>query len=468
MTTSPSVPYQSSTVNGWATFAVPLAGAAESMLRSSPNVAEAAPDPLPTPPLLSLNPSWVQPLNGPAAGARGRGEAEGFLLPADLSQVVAPGSPIRADLRLSPEALGDTLAVLPVAYDGEYFYLAGRPVWRDEQEATTREANRVQVEVTRLPDLTAAPPAAASAERLRFNVWRGIKLGFFKLVGIPTPELGLRVPSVASGKVTYRVVANGELGQGRVALLVHGFLSDTGWMAQALLGPLRSAGYAHVVTWDYETFTSPIRATLQGLTDALHAAGVASGSGRVDVIAHSMGSLVSRSLIAQQPALGLVRRGLLIGAPNAGTPIAGVGDAVTELASSLINVSNPLASISLRALVSFLWHRIDRGLADLQEKSDLTTWINGNPVGQAAPLTLLVGDAAADPLRTAFQRALHVATDLFYGGPNDLVVPVASMKAVATPPYPDVVAQDVPSNHFDYLISGRPARAVVDKWIVTP
>ena len=153
------------------------------------------------------------------------------------------------------------------------------------------------MQITRLPDLSRAPVSTA---RERINIWRAVKIGFFKLIGVPSADVGLRVPDLANDEVCYRTVENGEMtGEGRVALLVHGFLSETAWMVHGLLSSLRGAGYKHVLTFDYETFTTSIRETVEGLASELNRVGIAAGSKRVDIVAHSMGSLVTRSLIAK-------------------------------------------------------------------------------------------------------------------------------------------------------------------------
>ncbi|MGH2359433.1 MAG: esterase/lipase family protein [bacterium] len=455
------VPYRSDRATSWASFQVPLAGPSSAAFRQAHVVVEPSTDPLPPPPLLAAHPEWFRPI-GVAAGTRSNA-ADAFRLPAELHHAVSPQAPLRVEVTADPVAIQDAFAIVPVASDGTYTYFVGSPVRLDARGDARRTRAPVMVDVTRLPDLGNEPSGSPEATTMRIGVWRAIKLGFFKIVGIPSADVGLRIPSLDGDRVIYRPVRDGELAAGKVALLVHGFLSDTSWMVRALLPGLRGAAYDHVVTWDYETFTSPIRATMEDLAGQLGRAGVAAGIPRLDVIAHSMGTLISRSLIASDPPLGIMRRALLMGAPNAGTPIAEVGDRITELASALVNVS--YGPISARTVIRFLWERIDDGMDDLQPDSPLVRWLGEHPDHQAVPLTLLAGSAAGDPLGTLFERVLHRGADLFYGGPNDLVVPVKSMKSVSTPPYPSVTPVDVQCNHFDYLRPDRPGRPRVDAWV---
>jgi pimeloyl-ACP methyl ester carboxylesterase len=450
----------------WATWTIPTTPKTDTVLRQVADPILEAPEPLPTPSLFAREPNWVQPLQSPASNLRGDSGADAFLVPAELDADSIGQQPLQVDLAPAAGALGDAFAVFPIAYDDEFFYFAGPPKRLGQETAQTRLSNKLAMTVTRLPDLSQEPSAPEGSSRTRLGVLRAVRLGFFKLVGIPAADTGLRKPRLDNGKVAYDAVAPGSVSQGRIALLVHGFLSDTSWMVQGLLDDVRAAGYDHVLTWDYETITSPIRGTLEELVSSLANAGVQPGSGRLDVIAHSMGCLVTRSLIAQAPAVGMVRRAILMGPPNAGTVIANVPDVITNVASAFINVS--YGPVSLRSVVRFLWHAVDKGLADLQPHSSFLTWVNQDARRQSVPLTLVAGNNSGGAMGTLFQRMLHGGADLFYGGPNDLVVPVASMRSVAAPPFPSVAYEEVPSNHFDYLIPNTPSHALVGRWLATP
>jgi hypothetical protein len=157
-----------------------------------------------------------------------------------------------------------------------------------------------------------------------------------------------------------------------------------------------------------------------------------------------------------------------MGTPSGGTPIAAAGDFVPEVASLFLNHYVPglsLGPVTPDILIRFLWRKIEKGMNDLRPDSDFIRWVNSNPADQIAPLTLLVGDAAADDSANLFQRIFHGASDLFYGGPNDLVVPTSSMAQLASPPFPSVGVQKCPANHFNYLVPGKPSRAFVEQWI---
>jgi len=268
----------------------------------------------------------VQPVGQRAAGTRTSGEALAVSLPSELHRTVSRDQPALVDLDIQTAQLREAYAVFPVAYDGQFSYLAGPPTRVNETGGSLRDAGQVTVQVTRLPDLSGEDTASPTAATMRFGPVRAIRLGFFKLVGIPSPDVGLRVPSLSGDTVQYRPVQAGELATGRIALLTHGFLSDTAWMVRGLLAQLRHQGYDHVVTWDYDTMVSGIGEDVDGLAQGLVQAGVAPNSERVEILAHSMGCLVVRGLIDHVNSPKLVRRAVLFGPPNQGTPIALTGD----------------------------------------------------------------------------------------------------------------------------------------------
>jgi pimeloyl-ACP methyl ester carboxylesterase len=73
-----------------------------------------------------------------------------------------------------------------------------------------------------------------------------------------------------------------------------------------------------------------------------------SGFGRADVVAYSMGGLVTRSALAQGAA-GLVRRVVFAGTPNEGTPIAFLGVAASDfgLSGPVVGVDPALSDLLL-------------------------------------------------------------------------------------------------------------------------
>ncbi|OYP35375.1 lipase family alpha/beta hydrolase [Rhodopirellula sp. MGV] len=443
----------------WAKFEIPVKGLkAESKLRGETDPVRVSKDGMKVPPLFELGTEFVQPIAGDDAGL-----AEAFAFPGNLHETVSVERPMRVEISPHPDRVLNAKAIVPVLTDGEFFYLAGPPV--DQGEHTEFRQGKVtySLNITQIPDVEAAPPSQEVEARI--SGFRSLKLGFFKIVGIPTSLTGLRYPELKRGRVEYRSIKENELATGRVAMLVHGFLSETSWLASALKKLLMDSGYEHVVTFDYETITTEINETSMDLVTALQRAGVQANSQRIDVIAHSMGSLVSRSLVSSQSQLpGAIRRILLMGPPNAGTPIAYSVDGAVRLVSALINLK--LGPVPVGPVLRFLADWVDNGLDDLQPNSKFITKLNTGLENQTTPITVVAGNATArTDLHPLITRILGKTAKAFYGGENDLVVPVESMTAIANLAGDSVTVVSSDSNHFSYLNPDSDSLPVVEEWI---
>ncbi len=93
--------------------------------------------------------------------------------------------------------------------------------------------------------------------------------------------------------------------------------------------PLASL-YDLVLTFDYENLNTTIEENGRLLKERLEAAGLGSGHGKtLDIAAHSMGGLVSRWFIEREGGNQVVRRLVMLGTPNGGSPWPKVVDWAT-------------------------------------------------------------------------------------------------------------------------------------------
>jgi len=254
-------------------------------------------------------------------------------------------------VRLPAGSDQDAQGVLAVAFDGSLFYPVGGA--RQGEEAVT---------VRWLPP---PPPDEELPLRTTRGLGRTVKLYLFKVLGLPTPSLGLhrakfvpeeqrtqspvatgeRAHPVAGGEVHSRPVIPGECQAGqRVALLVHGFQSDSYWMPADFSRLCHQSGssYDHVLTFDYESFNTRIRDNARTLAEALRAAGFGPEDGvHLDVFAHSMGGLVARYLVEVFGGDAFVDRCFLVGVPSQGTILAAAKRLVPWLGTLLLNSTLP-------------------------------------------------------------------------------------------------------------------------------
>ena len=122
----------------------------------------------------------------------------------------------------------------------------------------------------------------------------------------------------------------------RILLFVHGIIGDTESMVPSVqlakladARPLASL-YDLVLTFDYENLNTTIEENGRLLKERLEAVGLGAGHGKtLDIAAHSMGGLVSRWFIEREGGNQIVRRLVMLGTPNGGSPWPRVFDWAT-------------------------------------------------------------------------------------------------------------------------------------------
>lgn len=225
----------------------------------------------------------------------------------------------------------------------------------------------------------------------------------------------------------------------RVLLYVHGFGSSTAASGGARFVPDLAAGYDAVLSYDHPTATrSPLenaRDLLTRVPDDLQLS--------VDLVAHSRGGLVVRSLVELIDATPQFqpRRLITAGSPHAGTRLAEPAR-WDRLVSMGLTLGSWLATLGGGAfwapkLLEFVLKAAAQSIFDLPGIAAMTpgseflaTLNRADPpglderVGYAAVTSAF---AISDVLQQGFQQAFTaLAMQVFMGEPNDLVVHTAS------------------------------------------
>ena len=383
-------------------------------------------------------------------------------------------------LHLPAEAVGQNEAVIALAYDGNLYYPVGRP---------GDTAHTLHIEW--LPQ--SAPPDERALHTR--SLGRTLKLYLYKTVlGWEEAGLGLHrarfVPqadlerdlaaadehayAVRGGEVRYRKLKAAEIRAGdRVVLFVHGFQSDSRYMVSGPIPWLQQQGhrYDHFLTFDYETYGTPIKENGRDLFNALAGAGFSAGDEvHLDVFAHSMGTQVCRSMIEQHGGAAFVDRYFMAGPPNAGTRLAEAKRLVTWVGTLLLNQAGPTPPALLASWA--LKKASDDGLGanDLRPSSPFYRELNSQNKPAHIPYYILAGhnqiDDAAE--RSIWQRivkqleeGVDTVADFLFSGQNDLVIGVRSMKSLTGE---GVEANDVDCDHFGYFDTPS-ARAALLDWL---
>ncbi len=428
------------------------------------------------PRLLYDDPSVVQPLTFTASRGNDPGLSVLELSDVGDSSVVTPQAPLRVSV---PMALGLNEHVLPVAFDGEFFLPLGR--------VESRAENSTVIALDRLP-----PPLVDSR-----SLGGAIKIFFLKVVSkvvgkeFQYPILGAADVSPDGAVKATRdplQVRDRVAKAQRILLFVHGITGDTQSMVPSVQlakladnRPLASL-YDLVLTFDYENLGTTIEENGRLFKQRLEAVGLGAGHGKVlDIAAHSMGGLVSRWFIEREGGNQIVRRLVMLGTPNGGSPWPSVVDWATVALGLGLNhlTAIPWPASVVSGLSAYMedprvaLHEMltsSKVLAELKQNPDPGipyVMIAGNtsiiPAAIAAPATGKASLFARLMSRLASPELLHkVANPFFLEEENDVAVAVSSMENIPPGRKPAFEVRPVACDHLSYFNNPAGLKALVD------
>ncbi|MGV8910862.1 MAG: esterase/lipase family protein, partial [Propionicimonas sp.] len=396
-------------------------------------------------------------------GERGPGGSERLVV-ADVvdRSAVTPGQPLR--LMLST-ALGEGEHIAAFAFDGELWLPVGGS--RRGDGRTRGTDGTTEIHIDRLPEPVGVKDLFGSLKVVLRKVILK-PLGF----GYDWPRL-LVVEPQTDGTFSGRKPADGELRDVESALVViHGIIGDTKGMVEhvhAGADPIASR-YDVVLSFDYENLDTGIDRTAQDLRDRLHAAGLTpEGGQRLDILAHSMGGLVTRCFVEREGGSSVVRRVVTAGTPHHGSPWPSVQQWATVTLAAILNGVGDLpwpgafASKAVGMLIGSI-ERFDTALDQMDAGSELIKVLQ-NAADPACPYVAIAGNralAVKDPKRlNAIVQRLDSGVDLlFKGEPNDFAVLVSSAQGVPSGRTPAVRLELVACDHFSYFSTEEGLSAV--------
>ena len=368
----------------------------------------------------------------------------------------------------------DNGPVLAVAWDGEVAVPVGG-------------AESGTVDVTWIPN----PPASDQSQDIAAGsrgFLRQVKFYLYKLRHKSAPDEGLRslrfLPddaaeefkkkqrrvAVPGGYYCYEPVDPEAIKAGqRVAVLLNGFTSESENMVRQVLPMLRSQdiAYDHILTFDYEGVNTPVPRNGKILHQQLTLAGLKQNDDvEVDVIGHGAGGIVARAMIELHQGHQLVDRCVLIGAPNQGSSMLKLKEAIPWLATAIMFVGGPFP---VRIVMSNIVRRVGqsaKGVNDLAKHSQFIDRLNENGQLGNVQYHIVAGqcDTAGD--RVGFEKLWHrlnspaapVLLRSVFGEDHDMVVNtpgmlVLSPEAGKKQPKSTTVVR---CHHFDYFAEPEP------------
>ncbi|MCJ8283044.1 MAG: hypothetical protein MJK14_25385 [Rivularia sp. ALOHA_DT_140] len=271
----------------------------------------------------------------------------------------------------------------------------------------------------------------------------------------------LRIANASeSGRVTYNINSNeikSKIAEAnKILLYIHGIIGDT----ESLLPSIQSAKFVEngsekslkdkydlVLAFDYENLNTTIQENAKLLKQRLEEVGISANHGKkLDIVAHSMGGLVSRTFIEEEGGNQIVQHLVMLGTPNAGSPWVKIQDwAFTALGIGL----NQLSSVAwgtniIAALLAFL-EANDNALDQMRIQSDFIQSIakNNDP---NVKYTIIAGDRNINPealagpenysaIERLMQKLFGSAVDdvvdkAFFNQPTDIAVTLESIQSV--------------------------------------
>ncbi|MUG99465.1 peptidase C14 caspase catalytic subunit p20 [Scytonema sp. UIC 10036] len=391
---------------------------------------------------------------------------------------VTPENPIKI---VVDKPLSSNEYVLPLAFDGEFFLPLGTAKAENGKTAITLE---------RLPE-----PVANSR-----SLQGSIKILFQKLVTQPFGQKFayplLRSAEISpDGRVSYqadKAIITAKVTEAKnILLYVHGIIGDTETsVASAQKATLTENGqqktlqdkYDLILAFDYENLNTTIEENAKLLKQRLEEVGLTANHGKqLDIIAHSMGGLISRTFIEKEGGNKIVQHLVMLGTPNGGSPWPTVQDwAFAALGIGL----NQLSSVAWPAVViAGILKFVDSNIKTVEQMSPSSNFIQSiatNPDPNVR-YTIIAGDRSVLPealqpdpgkqsstikrlMEKLFGSARERVVNLvFFQQPNDIAVSLESIKSVSEnrSPKPRIISPDAACDHVTYFTTQSGLDALV-------
>ena len=311
-----------------------------------------------------------------------------------------------------------------------------------------------------------------------------------KAVGFEDPYPLLRVATVGEDGLT-RYEERGEAyvrdqvsKAQRILLFVHGFTGDTRGMIASTRFLHKYAPdlpqYDLILAFDYENINTRIQDTAAKLRERLENVGLGARHGKtLDIVAHSLGTQVCRWFIERDGGNKIASKLVMMGPPNAGTPLTVLQDWATYLIGLGLNgllalVNPPAAIVQLAGFASAVVagvEKVDTTLDQLKLDSEFYKDLNRSPDPNIA-YQVVIGNTKeikyaalsqgepTNAFRQAVRRlfspqvAHHILSVAFANQANDMAISVASAESVALlrpdrDPRPEVTVVDC--DHITYF-----------------
>jgi pimeloyl-ACP methyl ester carboxylesterase len=362
------------------------------------------------------------------------------------------------------EELADDEMIIPFASDGEFFFPVGGTV--------KLAGGAYEVCIEELPE-----PSPAGTRSLGGSVKILFQKLKYNLIGT-TFEYPILAQAVFNGDSEGSFHYNKSTASIRdtlsrpetknILLYIHGIIGDTEDMTKSAILAKRNVGtqvkaiadhYDAVLTFDYENLNTKIEENAVLLRKRLEEIGLGEGHDKnLHIVAHSMGGLVSRWFIEREGGNAIVNHLIMLGTPNAGSPISNVKEWATMAISALLGKIS-LAVWGVSPLV-YLFNKAMTvagvALAQLKPDSDFLYLLNqsGAPGIPYSVISGNINQIQRDAMNRLFLKLENVkdrGLEFLFRADNDIAVSVPSIQYVPTNPNTHYI--EVACDHMSYFSS---------------
>lgn len=391
---------------------------------------------------------------------------------------ITPDNPLKMTLN---SELDDNETLLALGMIGDYFV----PL----DIATDSQDGKIELTIEHIPEEAVNTRSLKRSLRILFQKYAS------QYIGTPYtfPRLA-RIEVSETGEVTYhhdeadlkKRVSEAQ----KIGLYIHGIIGETklmassartGWLKFESDVPEINASHDLLLAFDYENINTPIEEVAALLKEKLAAVGLKAGHDKTfNIIAHSMGGLVSRWFIEYLGGNKIVNHLVMLGTPNGGSPLPQLEDwllgALTVGLNALAITAWPITV--LNTIIAGI-EKIDINLDQMHPDSEFLKNLSRSPDPEI-PYTLIAGNTSLLPgavgtpdepglipmiwSRLKSKNKKHALIDFaFLLHPNDIAVSVESIKNLpkdweVTVP----TVHEIPSDHMSYFTLADGLRPLYD------
>ena len=382
--------------------------------------------------------------------------------------------------------------ILAYAYDGEDYL----PLGSSRESAN----NQTQIVIERLPH----PSIDTTDDDADKSLFGSIKIMFQKILhkkfGLFSDPTKISKPlfenpdnpKEVTSRISKRLALKNEVKNAkRILLVIHGIIGSTDSIAGFTQIPLVSGTsfqeqYDCILSFDYENLHQPIQESAELLKTRLAEIGLDKHHGKqLDIVAHSMGGLVSRCFIEFNHGDEVVNKLVMLGTPNGGSEMAkfvgtGInifGDWANNTLAAIINgyITNGMGTLAISGLVKLL-NIASKTLSQLAPESDLLQLLEKTHQTRvpyyiiAGNTTFLVEDESDNQTNKFMQRmtkklrllSYKQLTHWLYKSPNDIAATVKSIQHLPENWQQKTVTEQVACNHLSYFSNNEVLKILDD------